>query len=662
MTTTPSAIRDRAITVVAALTPASDSGVGFRAYRNEGGADFQAWAEANPASCRRRFQIRTTGGTSTPLVSNTDEEEHQVTLTVLVAYPTTGRDGAAQALDRDDVMDADEFQIDVALGMLGRANFSGSYPDACWIEGAPMDRIDGASVTFIELRYTYIYRRVRIVMAAPVVPPAATWTSDTLSSKGVPVDDTEWSAVLADAGVTSGGPTSIYTFQEASGQILDVNLAHDLLNLNNCRYSQPITGWTRVGAGHAYVASDNGFVKQHGTLPDNTTNSYMMLGYVALASTPSADAGIMSLADNAFFVGVTATDALLTTGTSTTGSHAMPVDSVVPVLFKTDITNNVFKVYTPNEILNRYYAAMTVNTPEVDFGVAAASSLYAADADYLYGSLWIGTGAEMTDDDVGKMLVSLGWTVPWVGTPTADATSSKFYPLSTSQWTALGITPPMSAWGFQETAALTVPDYINRITLDKTGGNYLSIGHSAAVPGQTRLATSFADGVVQQDLHSSDTRLPDLSTTSCAMLCTTYVTAATPAGGGFAPYQCWMYGFGVSQLCSAHVSATGVYGITVNGAGQFEGIVAQLNTNVTGLLVYDVTGSRVMLYTPAEKITGTFANQGATTGLHVGTQNPDIPAPAMKVSHAAFWSGADAEFSDAEARSMLQALGHTVAW
>ena len=45
MTTTPSAIRDRAITVVAALTPSSDSGVGFRAYRNEGGAEVPLFAQ-----------------------------------------------------------------------------------------------------------------------------------------------------------------------------------------------------------------------------------------------------------------------------------------------------------------------------------------------------------------------------------------------------------------------------------------------------------------------------------------------------------------------------------------------------------------------------------------------------------------------------------------
>lgn len=172
MATTPSAIRDRAIAVIEALTATSDPGVKFRAYRNEGTADFQDWAEKNPAACRRRFQVRTTGGTFTPPISNTDEEEHQVTLSVLVAYPQTGRDGIKQALDRDDTLDEDAFQIDAAIGMLGRANFSTPYPDACWIEGTPIARIVGVAVDFVEFVLTYIYRRTRIAIAAQPDPPA----------------------------------------------------------------------------------------------------------------------------------------------------------------------------------------------------------------------------------------------------------------------------------------------------------------------------------------------------------------------------------------------------------------------------------------------------------------------------------------------------------
>lgn len=160
-TTTPEAIRDRALTVVEAITPTLGSDVGFRRYRNEGGADFIAWCEANPRGCLRRVQIRTTLASVTPAVSNTDVEEHELTARVLVAYPQDARFGKNQALDRDDAMDSDQFEIDQVIGMNGKANFSSPFADATWIAGVPGDRIEGTGVDFIELVYTYIYKRTR---------------------------------------------------------------------------------------------------------------------------------------------------------------------------------------------------------------------------------------------------------------------------------------------------------------------------------------------------------------------------------------------------------------------------------------------------------------------------------------------------------------------
>ncbi len=162
--TTPDAIRDRAIAVVEALTPALGS-PGFRAWRNEGKGDFQAWCEANPAACTRRVQIRTVGRSITPAVSNADVEQHECVMRVLVAYAQDARFGNGQSLDRDDAMDQDAFQIDEALGMLSRNNFSSavdaSYPDAMWLEGSVRERIVGESVDFIDLEFVYLYYRAR---------------------------------------------------------------------------------------------------------------------------------------------------------------------------------------------------------------------------------------------------------------------------------------------------------------------------------------------------------------------------------------------------------------------------------------------------------------------------------------------------------------------
>jgi hypothetical protein len=161
-TTTPAEIRDRAIAVIAALTPQTDPHLTFRPYRNEGGADFRAFCEANPSACTRRFQARTVGGSVVPLVSNMDTEEHEATLEVTIAYQQAHRWGDS-ALERDDVADQDVFEIDQAIGMLGKANFSPPFADATWHpdnDGVPdRDAING--VEFVTMRVRYFYFRSR---------------------------------------------------------------------------------------------------------------------------------------------------------------------------------------------------------------------------------------------------------------------------------------------------------------------------------------------------------------------------------------------------------------------------------------------------------------------------------------------------------------------
>lgn len=160
-TSTPESIRDRIIAVIEALTPTTEPTLKFRAYRNEGGADFQGWAEANPAAAHRRFQARHTGASVVPEVSNTDVEEHQLTVRVLVAYRQDHRWGTGGALDRDDVLDQDAFQIDEAIGMLGKANFTSPHADATWIEGGVIEHVRGVACDFVQLELTYVYQRTR---------------------------------------------------------------------------------------------------------------------------------------------------------------------------------------------------------------------------------------------------------------------------------------------------------------------------------------------------------------------------------------------------------------------------------------------------------------------------------------------------------------------
>ena len=157
MASTAAAIRDRIKALVQALSPTSDAGVKFRSYRNEDGGNFQDWAEANAPAALRRFQARDDGTEDPPEVSNTDTDMRHVTYVILVAYPHTGRHGADQALDRDDVIDEDWGRINGKVGIYGRAQYSGSYD--CTPLGATREIIRGTGVDFLEIRARFSYYR-----------------------------------------------------------------------------------------------------------------------------------------------------------------------------------------------------------------------------------------------------------------------------------------------------------------------------------------------------------------------------------------------------------------------------------------------------------------------------------------------------------------------
>ncbi len=159
MTTTSELVRDRIYTVIEALTPEADARVKFRRYRNEGGANFKAWASDNAAACRRRFQVRDTGEYGQPEVSNTTVDEEIVTFAILVAYPQTSRDGKGAAMDRDDTYDLDKHQIIKAISGAGRANFAWPYPEACPLNPFSPDRDEGNGVDFLEIQITMVFYR-----------------------------------------------------------------------------------------------------------------------------------------------------------------------------------------------------------------------------------------------------------------------------------------------------------------------------------------------------------------------------------------------------------------------------------------------------------------------------------------------------------------------
>lgn len=144
---TAESIRDQIYALLEALTPASLVADRFRRYRNEGAADFDAWAEANPAAAFRRLQVRQVGTDELPEASTALQEYVRMRFALRVAYPQTHRYGGENAMDRDDVMNEDWQQINRTVGIYGAGNFSGT--NDCIPLGATMTRETGDSIDFL---------------------------------------------------------------------------------------------------------------------------------------------------------------------------------------------------------------------------------------------------------------------------------------------------------------------------------------------------------------------------------------------------------------------------------------------------------------------------------------------------------------------------------
>src|SRR5678815_4190020 len=155
---TAEAIRDRILTLIEAITPSSLSGDKFRRYRNEGNGNFAAWAERNATASFRRVQVREVGDDNPPDVSNTDFEAVYLTEELRIAYPQSHRYGAANALDRDDVMKLDWKDINFSVGMYGRANFS-EENDCTPLPAVRLATERGDNVDFLVIKLTYRYNR-----------------------------------------------------------------------------------------------------------------------------------------------------------------------------------------------------------------------------------------------------------------------------------------------------------------------------------------------------------------------------------------------------------------------------------------------------------------------------------------------------------------------
>ena len=237
-----------------------------------------------------------------------------------------------------------------------------------------------------------------------------TWAVDPTSGKGVPAHRNDWAALAQAYQLATMPPEHLWLLQESSGSLQDSIGSVTLAPQNSPRYRNAVAGWSRLAVGTMDTDANQGFVTTSTGNLDGTP--YLLLVYVAVASQPSAQRSLFGVGAGTDHRYVAITPARVFEGTGagvtpTTGA-ADPMTSVHPVVMKLDPLQASYVIYTDQERLSVTWTGTGGLGGLLMIGNAIIG---AANANYLYATLWTGPSAQMTDANVKKLLQSLGWTV-----------------------------------------------------------------------------------------------------------------------------------------------------------------------------------------------------------------------------------------------------------
>lgn len=242
--------------------------------------------------------------------------------------------------------------------------------------------------------------------AAPVVP----WTTD--GDVGFPQNATEWAAVMAAAGITSGGPFRASDFTIASGNALDLIASVPLVpSGTGATYNTAVPGFARTGVSTPDAATFK-FSTTDASLPDLSTTSMLTLTYARVNVWPGTFRNITSLGST-----VRAKLSTKSTGfidyfegnTNNTIGTAKPVGAVRPYVVQHNKATTTSLFASDQEQFTATWDA-TVTGKGLEVGGGAN---LAANAVTMYEVSFKGAAAELTPAQIRSLLKVLGWPVQW---------------------------------------------------------------------------------------------------------------------------------------------------------------------------------------------------------------------------------------------------------
>ena len=238
---------------------------------------------------------------------------------------------------------------------------------------------------------------------------------------------------------------------------------------------------------------------------------------------------------------------------------------------------------------------------------------------------------------------------------TRDAASGKYFPANAAEWTitraAAGISSgnPANLWLCQEASGNLA---------DSIGGTALAVAgtwnYQQAVTGFTRLAVvNPTDGLGARFTSAGD----EISTSSEALFAVVQMPASGPGGTRS------VMEVGTNATRDAIELAN--VGPVLRGrsvANIADGTHDFTNAVRPCVLVSNRTGTEVIVATDQEKLLPTFGGTMAGTLITFGGVAGGNLCPNMGLMYACRFSGAAAELSAAQVKSLLQVLGWSIPW
>lgn len=234
-----------------------------------------------------------------------------------------------------------------------------------------------------------------------------------------------------------------------------------------------------------------------------------------------------------------------------------------------------------------------------------------------------------------------------------DLSSGKGVPLTQAEWnsvfSAAGVPVKTVAHshGFQDTSGNVAATVGTLLTVTGT------VDYQQTFAGFTRKGIGITETASERIGYATGVG-PNPATGS--VLIAGYVDVSTPAA-----IELFLAVSGGATAFTAQVTTAGLMRITCAGVST-SGVVDHAALGVVpAFLQYDKTASRAALYTESEKIVGTYNSGVVDAQKGWGVSGGGTPTPAT-VGWDSWFAGANAEWTEAQIKAVMQVLGWVPAW